>query len=93
MPLGRNVYGANWIWGETTRIRLQNATEESYRNKAIQLCLLSCDSVLYFLQVSLISSRFFVLEKYQETCVCENGIHKIQTSTGLYKSILGLPND
>ena len=66
---------------------LQNATEESYRNKAMQLCLLSCNSVQYFLQISLKSSRFFFCEKYQETCVCENRIHKIQTSTGLYKSI------
>ena len=38
-------------------------------------------------KISLKSSRFFFLEKYQETCVCENRIHKIQTSTGLYKSI------
>ena len=67
--------------------RLQNATEESYRNKAINACLLSCNSVQYFLQISLKSSRFFFLEKSQETCVCENRIHKIQTSTGLYKSI------
>ena len=66
---------------------LQNATKESYRKKAIQSCLLSCNSVQYFLQISLKSSRFFFLEKYQETCVCENRIHKIQTSTGLYKSI------
>ena len=64
-----------------------NATEESYRNKAIQSCLLSCKSVQYFLKISQKSSRFFFLEKYQETCVCENRIHKIQTSTGLYKSI------
>ena len=67
---------------------LQNATEESYRNKAIQACLPSCNSAQYFLQISLKSSGFFLLEKkYQETCVCENRIHKIQTSTGLYKSI------
>ena len=66
----------------------QNATEESYRNKAIQSCLLSCKSVQYFLQISLKSRRFFFLEKYQETCVCENGIRKIQTSTSLCKSIL-----
>ena len=64
----------------------QNATEESYRNKAIQAFLLSCNSVQYFLQISLKFSRFFFLGKYQETCVCENRIHKIQTSTGLYKS-------
>ena len=75
----------SFTFGFTTR--LQNATEESYRNKAIQSCLLSCISVQYFLQLSLKSSRFFFLEKYQETCVCENRIHKIQTSTGLYKSI------
>ena len=75
----------SFTFGFTTRC-LQNATEESYRNKAIQACLLSCNSVQYFLQISLKSSRFF-LEKYQETCVCENGIHRIQTSTGLYKYI------
>ena len=55
---------------------LQNATEESYRNKAIQACLLSCNSVQYFLQISLKSSHFFFLVKYQETCVCKNKIHK-----------------
>ena len=76
----------SFTFGFTTRC-LQNATEESYRNKAIQACLLSCNSVQYFLQISLKSSRFFFLEKYQETCVCENLIHKIQTSTGLYKNI------
>ena len=71
----------------TTRF-LQNATEESCRNKAIQACLPSCNSVQYFLQISLKSSGFFLFEKkYPETCVCENRIHKIQTSTGLYKSI------
>ena len=70
----------------TTRC-LQNATEESYRNKAIKACLLSCNSAQYILQISLKSSRFFLLEKYQETCVCENRKHKIQTSTDLYKSI------
>ena len=76
----------------TTRC-LQNATEESYRIKAIQACLLSCNSVQYFLQIYLKSSRFFFLEKYQETCVCENQIHKIQTSTGLYKKYFGLSYD
>ena len=76
----------SFTFGFTTRF-LQNATEESYRNKTIQSCLLSCNSVQYFLQISLKSSRFFFLEKYQETCVCENRIHKIQTSTGLNKSI------
>ena len=53
--------------GFTTRC-LQNATEKSYSNKAIQ----ACNSVQYFLQISLKSSHFFFLEKYQETCVCEN---------------------
>ena len=77
----------SFTFGFTTRC-LQNATKESYRNKTIQACLLSCNSVQYFLQISLKSSRFFFLEKYQETCVCENRIHKIQTSTDLYKSIL-----
>ena len=48
-------------------------------------CLVN--SVQYFLQISLKSSRFFFLEKYQETCACRNRIHKIQTCTGLYKSI------
>ena len=73
----------SFTFGFTTRF-LQNATEESYRNKAIQACLPSCNSVQYFLQISLKSSGFFLLEKkYQETCVCENRIHKIQTSTGL----------
>ena len=77
----------SFTFGFTTRF-LQNATEESYRNKAIQACLPSCNSVQYFLQISLKSSGFFLFEKkYQETCVCENRIHKIQTSTGLYKSI------
>ena len=61
--------------------------KKSYRNKSIQVCLPSCNSVQYFLQISLKSSRFFFLEKYQETYVCEKRIHKIQTSTGLYKSI------
>ena len=42
---------------------LLNATEESYRNKAIQSCLLSCNSVQYFLQICLKSSSFFFLEK------------------------------
>ena len=65
----------------------QHLSEESTRNKAIQACLPSCNSVQYFLQISLKSSRFFFLEKYQETRVCGNRIHKIQTSTGLYKSI------
>ena len=77
----------SFTFGFTTR-SLQNATEESYRNKAIQACLPSCNSVQYFLQISLKSSRFyFFRKKYQETCVCENRIHKIQTSTGFYKSI------
>ena len=53
----------------TTTRCLQNATEESSRNTAIQACLLPCNSVQYFLQISLKSSRFFFLEKYQETCV------------------------
>ena len=37
--------------------------------------------------MSLKFSRFLFLEKCQETCVCESQIRKIQTSTGLYKSI------
>ena len=82
----------SFTFGFTTRC-LQNASEESYRNKAIQACLLSCNSVQHFLQISLKSSYFFFLEKYQETCVCENRIHKIQTSTGLYKKYFGLSND
>ena len=76
----------SFTFGFTTRC-LQNAMKESNRNKAIQLCLLSYNSEQYFLQISLESSRFFFLEKYQETCVCENRMYKIQTSTGLYKSI------
>ena len=76
----------SFTFGFTTRC-LQNATEESYRNKAIQSCLLSCNSVQYFLQISLKSSRFFFLESIRRP-VCENPIHKIQTITGLYKSIL-----
>ena len=57
----------SFTFGFTTRF-LQNATEESYRNKAIQACLPSCNSVQYFLQISLKSSGFFLLEKkYQET--------------------------
>ena len=72
-----------FTFGFTTRF-FQNATGESYRNKAIQACLPSCNSVQYFLQISLKSSGLFLFEKkYQETCVCENRIHKIQTSTGL----------
>ena len=46
-----------------TKRSLQNATEESYRNKVIQACLPSCNSVQYFLQISLKSSGFFLLEK------------------------------
>ena len=46
-----------------------------------------------FLQISMKSSRFFFLEKYQETSVCENRIHKMQTSTGLYKKYFGPSND
>ena len=76
----------SFTFGFTTHC-LQNATEESYRNKVIKACLPSCNTVQYFLQISLKSCRFFFLEKYQETCVCENRIHKNQTSTGLYKSI------
>ena len=76
----------SFTFGFATR-SLQNATEESYRNKAIQACLPSCNSVQYFLQISLKSSGFFLLEKKYQTCVCENRIHKVQTSTGLYKSI------
>ena len=53
---------------------------------AKHVCFL-VNSVHYFLQISLKSSRFFFLEKYQETCAWENRINKIQTSTGLYKSI------
>ena len=34
----------SFTFGFTTRF-LQNATEESYRNKAIQACLPSCNSV------------------------------------------------
>ena len=71
----------SFTFGFTTRF-LQNATEESYRNKAIQACLPSCNSVQYFLQISLKSSGLV-----SGDCVCENRIHKIQTSTGLYKSI------
>ena len=36
----------SFTFGFTTRF-LQNATEESYRNKAIQACLPSCNSVQY----------------------------------------------
>ena len=76
----------SFTFGFTTRF-LQNATEESYRNKAIQSCLPSCNSVQYFLQISLKSSGFFLLEKkVSGDCVCENLIHKIQTRTGLYKT-------
>ena len=77
-----------FTFGFTTRF-LQNAIEESYRNKAIQACLPSCNSVQYFLQISLKSSGLFLFEKkYQETCVCENRIHKNPNKYWLkYKSI------
>ena len=52
----------SFTFGFTTRF-LQNATEESYRNKAIQACLPSCNSGQYFLQIFLKSSGFFLLEK------------------------------
>ena len=52
----------SFTYNFTTRC-LQNATEESYRNKAIQACLPSCNSVQYFLQISLKSSRFFFFRK------------------------------
>ena len=71
----------------------QHAICKMLRTKVIEIkpskhvCFL-VKGVQYFLQISLKSSRFFFLEKYQETCACENRIHKIQTSTGLYKSIL-----
>ena len=74
-------------FGFTTHC-LQNDTEQSYRSKAIQSFLLTCNSVQYFLQISLKSRCFFFLEQYWETCICETRIHKIQTSSGLYKSIL-----
>ena len=68
-------------FGFTTHY-LQNATEESYRNKAIQACLLSCNSVQYFLQISLKSSRFFFLEKYQET-----KSKQVLTYTNVFRSV------
>ena len=51
----------SFTFGFATRC-LQNAMEESKRNKAIQACLPSCNSVQYFLQISLKSSCFFFLE-------------------------------
>ena len=54
----------SFTFGFTTRC-LQNAMEESYRNKVTQACLPSFNTVQYFLQISLKSSRFFFLEKHQ----------------------------
>ena len=59
----------SFTFGFTTRF-LQNATEESYRNKAIQACLPSCNSVQYFLQISLKSSGFFLFEKKVSGDLC-----------------------
>ena len=61
-PRGCSCVTHSFTFGFTTH-SLQNATEEIYRNKAIQACLPSCNSLQYFLQISLKSSRFFFSEK------------------------------
>ena len=46
-PAQDNGVTQSFTFGFTTRC-LQNATEEKYRNKAIQACLLSCNSFTVF---------------------------------------------
>ena len=84
----------SFTFGFTTRF-LQNATEESYRNKAIQACLPSCNSVKYFLQISLKSSGFYLLEKKYRTrdlCLRESNTQN-PNKYWLIQKFLGLSND
>ena len=83
----------SFTFGFTTRF-LQNATEESYRNKAIQACLPSCNSVQYFLQISLISSGFFLLEKKVsgDLCLRESNTQN-PNKYWLIQKYFGLSND
>ena len=79
----------SFSFGFTTHC-LQKAMEASYRNKATKLvCLLVKDLMYSFFSANLseIQPLFLFRKVSGNLCLRESNIHKIQTSTGLDKSI------